>query len=164
MDRRHEHRHMHDHSHDHGHDHHHGDGHRGDHGYDHHHDQAAGHNHAPGPSRGAMADAASAQASRPGDGERDIDKVEMAFIDGFIDATDPISFLRLGPRAVRNDRRPTAQSSVCCASKSTRSTDVGSLTPHLGGESFRYDPLPAAWCRSAGGCGSSTLTAKSCGR
>ena len=22
-------------------------------------------------------------------------------------------------------------------------TDVGSLTPHLGGESFRYDPLPA---------------------
>ena len=23
-------------------------------------------------------------------------------------------------------------------------TDVGAVTPHLGGESFRYDPLPAA--------------------
>ena len=37
-----------------------------------------------------------------------------------------------------------AQNSICCASKSTRSTDVGSLTPHLGGGSFRYDPLPAS--------------------
>jgi hypothetical protein len=26
-------------------------------------------------------------------------------------------------------------------------TDVGSVTPHLGGKSFRYDPLPAALVR-----------------
>ena len=44
-----------------------------------------------------MADAASRQASRaPAAAEPDLDQVEAAFVDGFIDAPDPTSFLRLG--------------------------------------------------------------------
>jgi len=63
---------------------------------------------------------------RSGAGSRN--KLEAAFIDGFIDAPDPVSFLRLGRIPVRNDRPPTAPNLICCASKSDALADVGSLT------------------------------------
>ena len=80
---------------------------------------------------------------RPAPAEPDLDKVEAAFIDGFIDASDPVSFLRLG-------RIPFEMISVDGAKLNLLRVeidalaDVGSLTPHLGGGSFRYDPLPAS--------------------
>ena len=72
--------------------------------------------------------------------EPDLDKVEAAFIDGFIDAPDPVSFLGC-PRPVRDHRRRRRQLNLLRVEIDALA-DVGSLTPHLGGGSFRYDPLP----------------------
>jgi len=76
-------------------------------------------------------------------GEADLDLVERAFVEGFAAASDPTSFLRLA-------RVPFAASAadgtrlVLLRVETEAVTDVGAVTPHLGGESFRYDPLPAA--------------------
>jgi hypothetical protein len=74
--------------------------------------------------------------------ERDLDLVEQSFIEGFVRALDPTSFLRLasipfvgvdvGGRRLHL-LRVEAQSL----------TDVGAVAPLLGGEGVRYDPLPA---------------------
>ena len=130
------------------HRHHHGHGHHHAHDHEHHHD----HDHAPhGPGHnlphGARGAAQWQTPHRP-EGpagtpavEPDLDKVEKAFVDGFLAATDPTSFLRLA--------RVPFEMSVNDASlrllrvEIDALTDVGSLTPHLGGGSFRYDPLPA---------------------
>ena len=74
--------------------------------------------------------------------EPDLDLVEAAFAEGFATASDPTSFLRLagipfvalGPDGGRLGLLRVELDGV---------TDVGSLTPTLGGGSFRYDPLPA---------------------
>jgi hypothetical protein len=74
--------------------------------------------------------------------EPDLDLVEAAFAEGFATASDPTSFLRLagipfvagGPDGGKLGLLRVELDSV---------TDVGSLTPTLGGGSFRYDPLPA---------------------
>jgi hypothetical protein len=55
----------------------------------------------------------------PAPREPDLDKVEAAFIDGFIDAPDPVSFLRLG-RIPFEMIAAGGANSICCASKSTR--------------------------------------------
>src|SRR5262249_47248195 len=73
--------------------------------------------------------------------ELDLDKVEKAFVEGFLATTDPTSFLRLA-------RVPFEMARGDASLKLLRVeidalTDVGSLTPHLGGGTFRYDPLPA---------------------
>jgi hypothetical protein len=126
--------HHHDHGHDHAHDH------------DHDHDHPAhgpGHNH-------PQAQRAAAQWQTPHQPEGaaaevapepDLDKVEAAFVDGFISAIDPTSFLRLA-------RIPFEVTAGNVGMKLLRVeidalTDVGSLTPHLGGGTFRYDPLPS---------------------
>ena len=73
---------------------------------------------------------------------RDLDLVERAFIQGFANATDPTSFLRLAGVAfsgVSGDGSVLRLLRV----EQNQTTDIGSVTPHLGGESFRYDPLPA---------------------
>jgi hypothetical protein len=140
-------RHDHHHHHHHGHDHHHD--HDRPHAHDHDrldHDHAAhgpGHN-LPHSSRAAAQwqtphrpqGAAGAAAVEP-----DLDKVEKAFVDGFLAATDPTSFLRLA-------RVPFEMSLGGASLRLLRVeidalTDVGSLTPHLGGGTFRYDPLPS---------------------
>lgn len=81
-------------------------------------------------------DGATAAAQEP-----DLDKVEKAFVEAFVAATDPTSFLRLA-------RVPFEMKSGDASLRLLRVeidalTDVGSLTPHLGGGTFRYDPLPA---------------------
>ncbi len=144
MDRRHEHRHMHDHSHDHGHDHQHGHGHRHDHGYDDHHDHGGpGHNHAPNRPVAQWQTPHSPGEPPPAAAESDLDKVEAAFIDGFIDAPDPVSFLRLGRIPFEMIATDGAKLNLLRIEIDALA-DVGSLTPHLGGGSFRYDPLPAS--------------------
>jgi hypothetical protein len=86
--------------------------------------------------------------SEPGDSsggraESDIDKVETAFVEAFMDATDPTSFLRLShvPFAIVAADGTTLN---LLRVEIEAITDVGSLTPHIGGASFRYDPLPAS--------------------
>jgi len=133
------------HHHDH---HHHGNGHHHARDHDHHHD----HDHAPhGPGHNLPhASRVSAQWQTPHrpDGaaaapavEPDLDKVEKAFVDGFLAATDPTSFLRLA--RVPFEMTANGASLRLLRVEIDALTDVGSLTPHLGGGSFRYDPLPA---------------------
>lgn len=73
--------------------------------------------------------------------ESDLDKVEKAFVDGFLAASDSTSFLRLAriPFEIAGD----GSSLKLLRVEIDALTDVGSLTPHLGGGTFRYDPLPA---------------------
>jgi hypothetical protein len=75
-------------------------------------------------------------------GEADVDLVEAAFVEGFLVASDPTSFLRLARvpfEATRADGTKLALLRV----EVDAVADVGAVTPHLGGGSFRYDPLPA---------------------
>jgi hypothetical protein len=130
------HRHHHGHGHDHGHDH--------DHDHDH-PPHGPGHNHHHHSPRAPVQwqtphqpDGAKEQAAAP---EPDLDKVEAAFVDGFFQAPDPTSFLRLA-------RIPFEIAAGDANLKLLRVeidalTDVGSLTPHVGGGTFRYDPLPS---------------------
>jgi hypothetical protein len=74
--------------------------------------------------------------------EPDLDLVEAAFTEAFAEASDPTSFLRLANipfEAVADDGAKLALLRV----EVEAVTDVGSLTPHLGGSSMRFDPLPA---------------------
>jgi hypothetical protein len=132
------HRHHHGHDHEHEHDHHH------DHDHPHQPPHGPGHNH-----HHSHRAPAQWQTPHQPDGskelevapEPDLDKVEAAFVDGFFQAPDPTSFLRLA-------RIPFEIAAGGANLKLLRVeidalTDVGSLTPHLGGESFRYDPLPS---------------------
>jgi hypothetical protein len=76
------------------------------------------------------------------DGEPDLDLVETAFVDAFIIAADPTSFLRLA-RVPFDMTRPDGIRLVLLRVEIDAVTDVGGIMPHLGGGSFRYDLLPA---------------------
>jgi hypothetical protein len=142
MDRRREHSHDHDHDHDHGHSHDHGYSH--DHGHDHDHDHGGpGHNRAPKRPVAQWQTPHNPGELPPASAEPDLDKVEAAFIDGFIDAPDPVSFLRLGRIPFEMIASDGAKLNLLRVEIDALA-DVGSLTPHLGGGSFRYDPLPAS--------------------
>ncbi len=136
MDRRHEH----DHTHDHRHDHDHGHSHDDDHG--HHGHGGPGHNHAPNRPL-AQWQTPHNPGEQPPAAEPYLDKVEAAFIDGFIDAPDPVSFLRLGRIPFEMIAADGARLHLLRVEIDALA-DVGSLTPHLGGGSFRYDPLSAS--------------------
>jgi hypothetical protein len=123
--------HTHDHDGDHDHD---------DHG--HHHPHGMGHNaarravqwqtpHAP--------DAGHAPVSAP---EPDFDLVEAAFATGFASAPDPTSFLRLA-RIPFEGRSADGAVLKLLRVETSEAVDIGAVTPHLGGGSMRYDPLPA---------------------
>jgi hypothetical protein len=74
--------------------------------------------------------------------EADLDLVENAFSEGFAVTSDPTSFLRLALvpfDAVAADGKRL----VLLRVETDAVADVGAITPHFGGESFRYDPLPA---------------------
>jgi hypothetical protein len=75
--------------------------------------------------------------------EPDLDQVEAAFVEGFAAATDATSFLRLANVPFEMTARDGTKL-VLLRVEVDSVTDVGSVTPHLGGQSFRYDPLPAA--------------------
>jgi hypothetical protein len=74
--------------------------------------------------------------------EPDVDLVEESFIEGFGAASDPTSFLRLAgiPFSFTDANGKTFS---LLRVQMDQTTDVGSVTPHLGGQSYRYDPLPA---------------------
>ena len=83
-----------------------------------------------------------APAPEPDQGEPDLDLVETAFVDAFIIAADPTSFLRLA-RVPFDTTGPDGTRLVLLRVEIDAVTDVGGIMPHLGGASFRYDPLPA---------------------
>jgi hypothetical protein len=121
-----------DHSHDHDHDH-------GKHDHRHH---GIGHN---APRLGAAQwqtphDSNASKTTGP-EPEPDFDLVETAFIAGFANAPDPVSFLRLAhiPLQGRTGEGETLQ---LLRVEMDEAVDVASITPHLGGGSMRCDPLP----------------------
>jgi hypothetical protein len=138
---------QHSHGHHH-HDHDHGHGQNHDHAHDHHHDHShpphgPGHNHPHG-QRAPVQWQTPHQpdgAASPVSPEPDLDKVEAAFVDGFISAPDPTSFLRLA--RIPFEIAIGESSLKLLRVEIDALTDVGSLTPHLGGGTFRYDPLPS---------------------
>jgi hypothetical protein len=76
-------------------------------------------------------------------GEPDLDLVETAFAESFSTTSDPASFLRLAQ--IPSEATDTAGNKlVLLRVESEAVTDVGSMMPHLGGGSLRYDPLPAS--------------------
>jgi hypothetical protein len=80
--------------------------------------------------------------SEPSSAVTDLDLVEAAFAEGFLAASDPTSFLRLARvpfQGITSDGAKLALLRVEIDSVA----DVGAITPHLGGDTFRYDPLPA---------------------
>jgi hypothetical protein len=112
--------------------------------HDHHEAPGPGHNHAPpravqwqAPHR-PHGHAEHAQ----GQPEPDFDLVEAAFAEGFATTSDPTSFLRLA--GVPFEAFDGAGGRLCLLRVELEQVaDIGTMTPHLGGGSFRYDPLPA---------------------
>lgn len=122
------------------------DGH--DHSHDHRH-HGPGHNHAAPPRRAVQWQEPHREDARDrgdahaqGAGELDLDLVEAAFAEGFVVASDPTSFLRLA-HVKFTATAPDGATLSLLRVEIDHATDVGSVTPHLGGASFRYDPLPA---------------------
>jgi len=117
------------------------------HDHDHHGNGAAGagHNHAQ-PARGTVQWQTPHKPHQPNaehQGEPDLDLVEAAFVEGFTMASDPTSFLRLA--RIPFEATDAAGAKLVMLRVETEAvTDVGTVTPHLGGGSLRYDPLPAA--------------------
>jgi len=78
----------------------------------------------------------------PETAEPDFDLVEQAFADTFPAAADPTSFLRLA--GIPFTGLDADGNRLCLLRvEYNQATDVGTVTPHLGGRDFRYDPLPA---------------------
>jgi hypothetical protein len=74
--------------------------------------------------------------------ESDLDLIEAAFVEGFREASDPTSFLRLAQVPFEISSADGTRL-VLLRVEVDAIADVGAITPHLGGTSFRYDPLPA---------------------
>jgi hypothetical protein len=120
-------------------------------GHDHHHHRqdgglnGAGHNHAQPPRRAAQWQTPH-QPHAPAHGgvagcEPDLDLVEVAFVEGFAEASDPTSFLRLAQ--VPFEARAEDGSKLALLRVEVEAlVDIGAITPQLGGAGFRYDPLP----------------------
>jgi hypothetical protein len=107
----------------------------------------AGHNHAVKPRQPAQwqllhGEEQAKEEPCGSDSETDVDLVAAAFVEGFMAASDPTSFLRLAKVPFAATAPDGAKLSLLRVEIDTVA-DVGSVTPHLGGRSFRYDPLPA---------------------
>ncbi|WP_371348815.1 hypothetical protein [Ancylobacter sp. IITR112] len=144
MHRGHDHHHHHDHgAGGHSHSHAHAEAHAHAHSHSHPH----GHNHGPAPRPAAQWQTPhlphGPEPEEHAHAEADLDLVEKAFVEGFATASDPTSFLRLA--RIPFDAVTTEGARVSLLRVETgQTTDVGAVMPHLGGGSFRYDPLPAA--------------------
>ena len=116
-------------------------------GHDHDH-SGGGHRHPPAPGHNRAGAAqwqtphlADGARHEPAAGEPDLDLVEAAFVEGFIAASDPTSFLRLA-HVPFEAKAADGKTLMLLRVEVDALTDVGTITPHLGGASFRYDPLP----------------------
>ncbi len=112
--------------------------------HDHHDAPGPGHNHAPPRAvQWQVPHRPHGHAgSAPDQPEPDFDLVEAAFSEGFATASDPTSFLRLA--GVPFEAMDGSGTRLCLLRVELEQVaDIGTVTPHLGGGSFRYDPLPA---------------------
>jgi hypothetical protein len=112
----------------------------------HHHLPPAGHNrvqHPRGVTQWQTPHLGEGHHSDPHQSEPDLDQVEAAFVEGFSAAADPTSFLRLANVPFETTAVDRSKL-VLLRVETDLVTDVGSIMPHLGGATFRYDPLPAA--------------------
>lgn len=75
------------------------------------------------------------------DEAKDLDLVEAAFFQGYALAEDPVSFLRLSGIAVEGVR--DGKLLKLLRVEQAEKTDISTITPHLGGQSYSVDPLPA---------------------
>ena len=78
----------------------------------------------------------------PEPAEPDLDLVEAAFVEGFEQASDPTSFLRLARIPFVTERN--GQKLELIRAETVCRTDVASITPYLGGTGHRVAPLPEA--------------------
>jgi hypothetical protein len=115
--------------------------HRG-HDHDHHHHGGAGHNRPASVTQWQTPHLPPGAEPGNGVGEPDVDLVENAFVDAFPRAPDPTSFLRLSGVPFVGEASDGRQLDLLRV-EIDQTTDVGTLTPHLGGAGHRYDPLPA---------------------
>jgi len=120
----------------------------GGHDHDHHHhgNGASGHNHGV-PPRAAQWQTPHLPGGHAHDDshhhhEPDLDLVEKAFVESFSTASDPTSFLRVA-RIPFEATEASGRRLVLLRVETDGVTDVGSITPQLGGGAMRYDPLPA---------------------
>jgi hypothetical protein len=124
--------------------------HRGD--RDHHHDGFGGHHRPPhaGPGHNAGRTATQWQTPHRPLGEAtpvppaalDLDLVETSFVEGFGQATDVTSFLRLaGIPFVCEDAAGRRLNLLRVEIEDL--SDVGAVMPLVGGVGYRYDPVPA---------------------
>jgi len=74
--------------------------------------------------------------------EPDRDLVEDSFVEGFSAASDPTSFLRLAGVAFTGVDGEGKTLSLLRVNLD-QTTDMSAITPHIGGKTYRYDPLPA---------------------
>jgi hypothetical protein len=125
--------------HDHEHYDHHLNGGGGSHGASH---PGLGHNRVGAPAQWQTPHLDKPTVAKEAQQEPDLDQVETAFVDGFATATDPTSFLRLANIPFETTTSDGTKL-VLLRVETDAITDVGSVMPHLGGTSFRYDPLPA---------------------
>ena len=128
--------------------------HRGDTDHFHPYDVSSGGGHGHGPNQGHNhRDTAQWQVPHKSDHDQagdehrhehepDFDLVEQAFVAGFQSAPDPTSFLRLAGIPFEAKLADGTELKLLRVSQERR-VDIGALAPHLGGETFRYDPLPA---------------------
>jgi hypothetical protein len=116
------------------------------HDHEHHHRNGAGagHNHArPMPGAAQWQTPHRPDQDHDHEHEPDLDLVEAAFVEGFTAASDPTSFLRLAQIPFETTDG-AGKKLVLLRIETEAATDVGAVMPHVGGETFRYDPLPAA--------------------
>lgn len=73
---------------------------------------------------------------------KDLDLVEKAFIEALANASDTTSLLRLSGIPFVGINKEGVRLHLLRVEHQS-AVDVGSLTPHLGGGSFHYSPLPA---------------------
>jgi hypothetical protein len=134
---------MHDDHHHHDHDHHHGHDHHG-------RDQRNGHRHPHPPGHNGPAGRAVQwqtphlpQSAEPPteDKAADLDLVEAAFVEGFLQASDVASFLRLSGIPFVGDAAGTRLHLLRV--ETDEMVDVGSVMPLVGGAGVTYHPLPA---------------------
>lgn len=107
------------------------------------HPPGQGHNHTRKPGQWQMPHLRDGAPQPVPDRERDLDLVEISFIDGFQATGDPTSFLRMANIPFVG-LTTDGQRLHLLRVETSVNADVGSVTPAFGGGAVLFDPLPAS--------------------
>ncbi|MDQ2093641.1 hypothetical protein [Rhodalgimonas zhirmunskyi] len=131
--------HEHDHGHSHGHDHTHTHGHSHDHGHSHGHTHGHGHNHAHGEHlHSHMHDE---------DAAADLQILATQFIDGFVQAADKASYLKLAGVPFERPGKGGAKALKLVDVELKTEWQVGTASPSFGSRELSYLPFPGEMVR-----------------